>query len=110
LDAGREHGYLRPKQVLEWRWVYYVAAVLNFFFRVAWIITISPDAFGIVPSSRSQLATLRLLIGSFAVAVDIKFDTELVLLLIGSLEVARRNMWNFFRLENEHLYNCENYR
>lgn len=33
---------------------------------------------------------------------DITFDEELLLLLIGSFEVVRRNMWNFFRSGNEH--------
>jgi len=26
------------------------------------------------------------------------------------LEIIRRTVWNFFRLENEHLNNCENFR
>ncbi len=29
---------------------------------------------------------------------------------MGSLEILRRCMWNFFRLENEHLNNCGQYR
>ncbi|KAL8035508.1 hypothetical protein ABFX02_12G101300 [Erythranthe guttata] len=30
--------------------------------------------------------------------------------LVASLEIIRRGIWNFFRLENEHLNNVGNYR
>jgi hypothetical protein len=33
-----------------------------------------------------------------------------VITLLGFLEVFRRFVWNFFRLENEHLNNCGQFR
>ena len=35
-------------------------------------------------------------------------DTETT--VIACCEIVRRGIWNMFRLENEHLHNCDNYR
>jgi hypothetical protein len=37
-------------------------------------------------------------------------DSDLVLSILAPLEVFRRFIWNYFRLENEHLNNCGNFR
>lgn len=37
-------------------------------------------------------------------------DSEIVLSILAPLEVFRRFIWNYFRLENEHLNNCGNFR
>lgn len=37
-------------------------------------------------------------------------DSDLVFSLLAPLEVFRRFIWNYFRLENEHLNNCGNFR
>lgn len=44
--------------------------------------------------------------------INLKGETykDLVTTALGFLEVFRRFMWNFFRLENEHLNNCGQFR
>ena len=37
-------------------------------------------------------------------------ESDLIFSLLAPLEVFRRFIWNFFRLENEHLNNCGNFR
>ncbi|KAJ6899841.1 phosphate transporter PHO1 [Populus alba x Populus x berolinensis] len=37
-------------------------------------------------------------------------NKETMITLVASLEIIRRGMWNFFRLENEHLNNVGKYR
>jgi hypothetical protein len=77
---------LRRKLVLNNHFPYYFAIVSNLALRAAWVLTISPTGFGL---------NLR---------------TDVFNTLIWTAEILRRNQWNFYRLENEHLTNCENYR
>lgn len=37
-------------------------------------------------------------------------SNETIVTILSPLEVFRRFVWNFFRLENEHLNNCGNFR
>lgn len=37
-------------------------------------------------------------------------EGELMMTILSPLEVFRRFMWNYFRLENEHLNNCGKFR
>ena len=37
-------------------------------------------------------------------------DSDIMLSILAPLEVFRRFIWNYFRLENEHLNNCGNFR
>lgn len=37
-------------------------------------------------------------------------DSDLIFSILAPLEVFRRFVWNYFRLENEHLNNCGNFR
>lgn len=37
-------------------------------------------------------------------------ESDLIFSILAPLEVFRRFIWNFFRLENEHLNNCGNFR
>ncbi|ORZ16131.1 EXS family-domain-containing protein [Lobosporangium transversale] len=73
---------LRPELVYNRKSVYYLAIVLDFLGRFSWT---------------SRLMGLRLngIVLSFILAL---------------IEVLRRWMWNFFRLENEHLNNCGQFR
>ena len=36
--------------------------------------------------------------------------TDTLATFLGCAEIFRRGMWNFFRLENQHLHNCEDFR
>ncbi|ORZ23657.1 EXS family-domain-containing protein [Absidia repens] len=81
LDVNSNHFLLRDDLVFD-KWTYYVAIPLNILLRFSWAINKASLAY------HSQVIT-------FATAI---------------LEVIRRIVWNFFRLENEHLNNCGNYR
>ncbi|KAF9434611.1 hypothetical protein BGZ76_007725 [Entomortierella beljakovae] len=76
------HPFLRPELVYPKMWVYYLAIILDFFGRFAWILRLVPMG-------------LNGLLLSFTLALA---------------EMLRRWMWNFFRLENEHLNNCGQFR
>lgn len=77
---------LRTELAYGSKWVYYFALVLNFFLRFLWIV---PLAIGYHPSSTRKL---------------------FILYLVALGELIRRFQWNFFRLENEHLSNCGQFR
>ncbi|KAF9137892.1 hypothetical protein BGX30_009797, partial [Mortierella sp. GBA39] len=74
--------FLRPELVYSRKWVYYLAIVLDFFGRFSWIL-------------RFVAVNVNVMVLSFILAL---------------VEVLRRWMWNFFRLENEHLNNCGHFR
>ncbi|CAO3633741.1 unnamed protein product [Cunninghamella blakesleeana] len=81
LDVDSYNFLLRDELVF-YKWTYYIAIPMNILLRFSWAI----NKAGLVYSS--QVIT-------FGTAV---------------LECIRRIVWNFFRLENEHLNNCGNYR
>ena len=71
---------------MQYRFFYYFAMLSNFFLRITWVFTISPTSYGIpIPSDYFRS-------------------------IIYALEILRRQQWNLYRLENEHLTNCEQYR
>ncbi|KAI1312230.1 hypothetical protein EDD11_003030 [Mortierella claussenii] len=76
------HPFLRQELVYSRTWVYYMAIVLDFLGRFSWVIRLIP-------------MDVNVMILSFSLAF---------------LEVLRRWQWNFFRLENEHLNNCGQFR
>ncbi|KAF9318710.1 hypothetical protein BGZ91_005111, partial [Linnemannia elongata] len=88
LQFGKRGGaafgnpFLRPELVYSRKEVYYLAMVLDFFGRFSWILRFVP-------------MDVNVMILSFSLAL---------------VEVLRRWMWNFFRLENEHLNNCGHFR
>ncbi|CAH1271599.1 XPR1 [Branchiostoma lanceolatum] len=83
--AAGENTLLREEIVYPQKLYYYLSAVQNFFLRFAWVMSISLGELGILHG-------------------------ELVGSLLAPLEVYRRFVWNFFRLENEHLNNCGEFR
>lgn len=82
LARGRKDGLRKNRTVVK-QW-YYLAMVANLALRATWIFSISPDLLGLTEQT-----------GIFA---------------LGVLEVTRRCIWNFFRIENEHLNNCGQFR
>jgi hypothetical protein len=36
-------------------------------------------------------------------------ESAVLLMVIGVIEIVRRCMWNFFRIEKEHIIYCKNY-
>ncbi|ORX55014.1 EXS-domain-containing protein [Hesseltinella vesiculosa] len=81
LDLSSSNFLLRDDLVF-YKWTYYVAIPLNIMLRFSWAI----NKAGLVYSSQT-----------------ITFATA-------AFEAFRRFVWNFYRLENEHLNNCGNYR
>ncbi|KAM7535586.1 hypothetical protein Aperf_G00000096217 [Anoplocephala perfoliata] len=83
---SKENFMLREELVYRFRAYYYGAIIEDVIIRFAWIL---PLAFRNAPYI---------------------VDTEIVTSAVMFAEVTRRIIWNFFRLENEHLNNCGNFR
>uniref|UniRef100_A0AAR2L1Y2 SPX domain-containing protein n=1 Tax=Pygocentrus nattereri TaxID=42514 RepID=A0AAR2L1Y2_PYGNA len=85
-NAG-EHTFLREEIVYPQKAYYYCAIVEDVILRFAWTLQIALTTMTNIPSIPDILATV-----------------------LAPLEVFRRFVWNFFRLENEHLNNCGEFR
>lgn len=77
---------LRNKLSYSKRQLYYVAMVLNLFMRFAWALTISPD-----------------LVYKFV-------RPEFFLMILYLIEMFRRGMWNFIRVELKHIEICKDFK
>lgn len=77
--------WLREKLLVPNKSVYYVAMVVNVVLRLAWLQTV-------LDFNSSFL------------------HRETMIALLAILEIIRRGIWNFFRLENEHLNNVGKFR
>ncbi|KAH1092224.1 hypothetical protein J1N35_019481 [Gossypium stocksii] len=86
LNRNSTNPWLRDKLVVPHKGVYYAAMVLNCVLRLAWM---------------QQVLGIQ--------TVPFLHKTALVA-VVASLEIIRRGIWNFFRLENEHLNNVGKYR
>ncbi|KAM6166541.1 solute carrier family 53 member 1 isoform 2-T2 [Erethizon dorsatum] len=85
-NAG-ENTFLREEIVYPQKAYYYCAIIEDVILRFAWTVQISITSMTILPHSGDIIATV-----------------------FAPLEVFRRFVWNFFRLENEHLNNCGEFR
>uniref|UniRef100_A0A8C6SWD8 Xenotropic and polytropic retrovirus receptor 1 n=1 Tax=Neogobius melanostomus TaxID=47308 RepID=A0A8C6SWD8_9GOBI len=85
-NAG-ENTFLREEIVYPQKAYYYSAIVEDVLLRFSWTLTIT-------------LSTLTTIYG-------IK---DILTTILAPMEVFRRFVWNFFRLENEHLNNCGEFR
>ncbi|XP_010258276.1 PREDICTED: phosphate transporter PHO1 homolog 3-like [Nelumbo nucifera] len=85
LQRQSKNRWLRDKLLIKQKSVYFVAMILNILLRFAWLQTV----------------------------LDFKVSflhREALIAIVASLEIIRRGIWNFFRLENEHLNNVGKYR
>ncbi|KAJ3595198.1 hypothetical protein NHX12_004502 [Muraenolepis orangiensis] len=85
-SAG-ENTFLREEIVYPQKAYYYSAIVEDVLLRFSWTLTVSLTTACEFPGIADILATI-----------------------LAPLEVFRRFVWNFFRLENEHLNNCGEFR
>ncbi|KFK43650.1 hypothetical protein AALP_AA1G154600 [Arabis alpina] len=85
LKRTSKNRWLRDKLLIPQKKVYFIAMILNVLLRFAWIQTVLDFNFSFM--HRQTMVTL-----------------------VASLEIIRRGIWNFFRLENEHLNNVGKYR
>jgi hypothetical protein len=90
MDFGfLQHGAnypLREKLSYKNKMFYYFCLIINLFLRFMWVLTVSPD-------------------------VVYKFiRPEFFLFLIYTMEVFRRGMWNFIRVEYKHIEICKEFK
>lgn len=86
LQRNSKNRWLRDKLLVPHKIVYFVAIVLDIILRLVWMQLVL------------DIQELPFLHKKAFVAV------------VASLEILRRGIWNFFRLENEHLNNVGKYR
>lgn len=86
LDRNSENPWLRDKLILPNKSIYFIAMVLNVILRFAWMQTV-------LDFTEAPFLHRNALIA-----------------IVASLEIIRRGIWNFFRLENEHLNNVGKFR
>ncbi|KAI3944934.1 hypothetical protein MKW92_003561 [Papaver armeniacum] len=85
LQRHSKNPWLRDKLLISHTSVYFIAMVLNVILRLAWLQSVLN--FHVTFLHRTALTTI-----------------------VACLEILRRGMWNFFRLENEHLNNVGKFR
>ncbi|KAG5847954.1 hypothetical protein ANANG_G00131760 [Anguilla anguilla] len=89
FDRGAgENTFLREEIVYPQKAYYYCAIVEDAILRFAWTIPFSLSTVNLITTNTSDILTT----------------------VLAPLEVFRRFVWNFFRLENEHLNNCGEFR
>ncbi|PQQ01684.1 phosphate transporter PHO1 homolog 3-like isoform X1 [Prunus yedoensis var. nudiflora] len=85
LQRNSKNRWLRDKLLIPYKSVYFGAMVLNVLLRFAWLQTV--------------------------LNFDVSFmHRQTMIAVVASLEIIRRGIWSFFRLENEHLNNVGKYR
>ncbi|XVE91349.1 hypothetical protein REPUB_Repub01dG0002100 [Reevesia pubescens] len=85
LQLNSKNPWLRNELMLRRKFVYYFSMGLNLILRLAWLQTVVHSSFEHV-------------------------DYRVTGLFLAALEVIRRGLWNFYRLENEHLNNAGKFR
>lgn len=86
LRRNSKNPWLRDKLLISNKSVYFAAIVLNILLRLAWMQSVL--GFREAPFIHRQA----------------------LIAIVAVLEIIRRGIWNFFRLENEHLNNVGKYR
>ncbi|KAI9482527.1 EXS family-domain-containing protein, partial [Zychaea mexicana] len=81
FQPDSQHLFLRDELVFK-RWIYYVSAILDVCLRFSWTLNF----------------------------VRMRLNGAILGFILALLEGCRRIQWNVFRLENEHLNNCGQYR
>ncbi|KAK1379544.1 phosphate transporter PHO1-like [Heracleum sosnowskyi] len=85
LNRKSTNPWLRDKLIVPYKSVYYAAIALNVLLRFSWI--------------------------QMVLDLEVPFlHEQSMIAVIAILEIVRRGVWNFFRLENEHLNNVGKYR
>ncbi|GMJ05721.1 hypothetical protein like AT1G68740 [Hibiscus trionum] len=85
LQSNSKNPWLRNELMLRRKFIYYISMGLNLVLRLAWLQTVVHSSFQNV-------------------------DYRVTGLFLAALEVIRRGLWNFYRLENEHLNNAGKFR
>ncbi|KAK3886195.1 hypothetical protein Pcinc_009654 [Petrolisthes cinctipes] len=83
-----EYKFLREELVYSSPYYYYFGIVEDFILRFSWTFSLTLTELKITNATNS----------------------EIIVSVLAPLEVFRRFIWNFFRLENEHINNCGKFR
>lgn len=83
--APKDAPFLREEMIYGSKWYYYLAIIEDFILRLSWVMNVS-------------LAEAWML------------HSDLLVSIMSPLEVFRRFIWNYLRLENEHVNNCGQFR
>ncbi|XWS27549.1 hypothetical protein CRYUN_Cryun26dG0125500 [Craigia yunnanensis] len=84
LQRPSKNRWLRDKLLIPYKSVYFGAMILNVLLRFAWLQTV--------------------------LNLNLSLHKEKLTAIVAILEIIRRGIWNFFRLENEHLNNVGKFR
>ncbi|XP_015789345.1 xenotropic and polytropic retrovirus receptor 1 [Tetranychus urticae] len=84
-SSPSEYPFLREEMVYSSPVFYYFAICEDLILRFGWTLSVSLTEIGVV-------------------------HADLMVSILAPLEIFRRFIWNFFRLENEHLNNCGEFR
>jgi len=90
MDWGlgrREHGYLAQRLMYPKKSVYYITIAMDLVLRSMWVLSLLPPSSGAAFALPAYLYILQVI-----------------------LEIFRRTVWGFFKLENEHRSNVDKYR
>jgi hypothetical protein len=83
--APKEARFLREEMIYGSKWFYYGAIVEDFVLRLMWVMNVS----------LGEAWTL---------------EADLLMCITAPFEILRRFVWNYLRLENEHVNNCGQFR
>uniref|UniRef100_A0A0N5AD05 SPX domain-containing protein n=1 Tax=Syphacia muris TaxID=451379 RepID=A0A0N5AD05_9BILA len=83
--SPKDSPFLREEMIYGSKWYYYLAIAQDFILRLSWVLNVS----------LGEAWTL---------------DSDYLTCITAPLEVFRRFIWNYFRLENEHVNNCGQFR
>ncbi|WZY97721.1 hypothetical protein YC2023_070050 [Brassica napus] len=83
LNQKSKNHWLRDNLLIPQKEVYFIAMILNVLLRFAWIQTV------------------------LDFNLPFRHSTQTMVAVVASLEIIRRGIWNFFRLEKEHLKNVK---
>ncbi|CAB3402428.1 unnamed protein product [Caenorhabditis bovis] len=83
--APKDAMFLREEMIYGSKWYYYAAIAQDFILRLSWVLNVS----------LGEAWTL---------------DSDFLTTVTAPFEVFRRFIWNYFRLENEHVNNCGQFR
>ena len=92
MDGNEDNRFLREEVVYSSKAYYYFAILEDFVLRLGWAV---------------KLTFVEFLVNSEGSPV---IEPTIVTSILAFLEIFRRFVWNFFRLENEHLNNCGEFR
>jgi len=86
LVPNARHRFLRNDLSYNDPKLYYLAMAVNLLMRLVWVMSISPDV------------------------ISRNIRPELFNLIVGFIEIFRRSVWNFLRVEKEHIANVGNFK